>query len=343
MFPEDNMNITIKDVAKKVGVTPTTVSMVLKNDPRISDQTKTRVLNAVKELNYYPNYIGQSLVKGKTDTIAVVSNMFFAWFKMDILNGIGRAIFENKCMKYRMNQYATRPDAEDETLREILHGRRADSVIMISIRPGMDVLDEFKKAGRPLVLIEDVVEGFAGVKVDNFKGAYNATDYLLKKGRKNIGILTGQAAEGRGGLNVLERIDGYKKALDDNNIDIRKRFMVETTCYTFEEAKGAFDRFMENKKGIDAIFCAAGDISAMGIIKRAQERGVRIPDDVAVVGYDDIVMSSVVSPSLTTVKQPIFEMGQAAVRMIVEQMENNSKGPCEVVVFQPELVVRESA
>src|SRR5512142_1477770 len=97
---EENMNVTIKDVAKKVGVTPTTVSMALKNDPRISEATKNKVLEAVKDMNYYPNYIGQSLVKGRTDTIAVVSNLFFAWFKMDLLNGIGRSIFETK---YRMN------------------------------------------------------------------------------------------------------------------------------------------------------------------------------------------------------------------------------------------------
>jgi LacI family transcriptional regulator len=334
------MSITIKDVAKRVGVTPTTVSMVLKNDPRISDQTKTRVLEAVKELNYYPNHIGQSLVKGKTDTIAVVSNLFFAWFKMDVLNGIGRSIFETK---YKMNQYSTREGIEDETLKEILYGRRADSVINISYRPDRQILEEFAKAKRPIVLIEDVVEGFPGVKVDNFKGAYNATEHLLNRGRKNIGILTGRVADGKGGLNVLERIDGYKKALDDHNIDLRKRFMVETVCYTFEEGKEAFDRFMENKKGIDSIFCAAGDISAMGIIKRAQERGVKIPDDVAVIGYDDVVMSSIVSPSLTTVKQPIFEMGQAAVKMTVDQMENDCKGPSEVVIFQPELVIRESA
>jgi LacI family transcriptional regulator len=334
------MNITIKDVAKKVGVTPTTVSMVLKNDPRISDITKAKVLEAVKELNYYPNYIGQSLVRGKTDTIAVVSNLFFAWFKMDLMNGIGRSVFETK---YKMNQYFTRENFENETLKEILYGRRADAVINISFRPDRHVLEEFTKACRPIVLIEDVVEGFAGIKVDNFKGAYMATEHFLKKGRKNIGILTGRLAEGKGGLNVIERIEGYKSALDDNNVDLRKRFMVETVCYTFEEGKDAFDYFMENKKGIDAIFCAAGDITAMGILKRAHERGIKIPDDVAVIGYDDVVMSSVVSPSLTTVKQPVFEMGQTAVKMIVDQMEKEGKASCEVVTFQPELVVRESA
>lgn len=334
------MNITIKDVAKKVGVTPTTVSMVLKNDPRISDNTKLKVLEAVKDLNYYPNYIGQSLVKGKTDSIAVVSNLFFSWFKMDLLNGIGRSVFETK---YKMNQYSTREGSENETLLEILRSRRADAIINIGFRPDGKVLEEFNRAGRPIVLIEDVVEGYAGVKVDNFKGAYMATEHLLKKGRKNIGILTGRLAEGKGGLNVIERLDGYKTALDDFDVDLRKRFMVETQCYTFDEGKDAFDHFMENKKGIDAIFCAAGDVSAMGIIKRAQERGIKIPQDISVIGYDDIVMSSVVSPALTTVKQPIFEMGQAAVKMTVDQMDKEGKQSCEVVTFQPELVIRESA
>lgn len=334
------MSITIKDVAKKVGVTPTTVSMVMRDDPRISKETKDKVLQAVKELNYYPNYIGQSLVKGKTNTIAVVSNLFFAWFKMDILNGIGRSIFESS---YKMNQYSTRDEIGEETLKDILYGKRADGIITISLRPTTTILNEFKRLKRPIVLIEDTVEGFAGVKVDNFKGAYMATDYLIKKGRKKIGILTGEVAQGRGGMNVLERIDGYKKALKDNDIDIRKKIMLETVCYTFDEGKKIFDKFIENKKGIDAIFCAAGDIAAMGLMKRAQELGVKVPDDVAIVGYDDIVISSLVNPSLTTVRQPIFEMGKTAVKMLINQMESSLNYVDEVVIFQPELVIRESA
>ncbi|MBP7792553.1 MAG: LacI family DNA-binding transcriptional regulator [Candidatus Goldbacteria bacterium] len=334
------MSITIKDVAKKVGVTPTTVSMVMRNDPRISSETKDKVMQAVKELNYYPNYIGQSLVKGKTDTIAVVSNLFFAWFKMDLLNGIGRSIFETT---YKMNQYSTRDEIGEDTLKDILYGKRADGVITISLRPGIEILSEFKKHKRPIVLIEDTVEGFPGIKVDNYRGAYIATEYLIKKGRRKIGILTGETAEGRGGMNVLERIEGYKKALKEHDIDVRKKIMLETVCYTFDEGKKAFDKFIENKRGIDAIFCAAGDISAMGLIKRAQERGVKVPDDVAIVGYDDIVVSSLVTPSLTTVRQPIFEMGRAAVKMLIGQMASDVNIVNEVVIFQPELVVRESA
>lgn len=334
------MSITIKDVAKKVGVTPTTVSMVMKNDPRISQETKEKVLQAVKELNYYPNYIGQSLVKGKTNTIAIVSNLFFAWFKMDLLNGIGKTIFETT---YKMNQYSTRDEIGEETLKDILYGKRADGIITISLRPTKETLNEFKKHNRPIVLIEDTAEGFPGIKVDNFKGAYIATEYLIKKGRKKIGILTGKVAEGRGGMNVLERLEGYKKALKNYDIDLRKKIMLETTCYTFNESKEIFDKFIENKKGVDAIFCAAGDIAAMGLIKRAQELGVKIPDDVAIVGYDDIIVSSMVIPSLTTIKQPIFEMGKSAVKILISQMESDIKYVNEVVIFQPEIVIRESA
>ncbi|HDQ26908.1 MAG TPA: LacI family transcriptional regulator [bacterium] len=334
------MSVTIKDVAKRVGVTPTTVSMALKNDPRISGPTKTKVLDAVNELNYYPNYIGQALVKGKTDTIAVVSSIFFAWFKMDVLNGIGRKILETK---YRMNHYAIRLETRDEELRGILHGKRADAVIAISFKPGDEVLAEFKEKGVPLVLIEDTAEGYAGVKVDNFKGAYMATDYLAKKGKKNIGFVSMPYAEDRGGYNVIERFEGYKKALADNKMDIRKRSIQEINRYTFDDGRAAMSRFLEGKKEIDAVFCAAGDIVSMGMIKEAKSRGLKIPGDISVVGYDDIVMSEMVSPALTTVKQPIFEMGQAAVRMVTDSLEHGGRGPGEVVIFQPELIIRESA
>jgi LacI family transcriptional regulator len=242
-----------------------------------------------------------------------------------------------------MNQYSTRDEIGTDTLRDILYGKRADGVITISLRPDIEILNEFKKNKTPIILIEDTVDGFPGVKVDNFQGAYVATDYLIKKGRRKIGILTGTITEGRAGKNVLERLEGYKKSLKDNGLDLRKKIMLETVCYTFDEGRRIFDKFIENKKGVDAIFCAAGDIAAMGLIKRAQELGVKVPDDVAIVGYDDIVISSIITPSLTTVKQPIFEMGKAAAKILISQMESDTVNINEVVTFQPELIIRESA
>jgi len=327
---------TIKDVAKKVGVTPTTVSMVLRGDSRISDGTKEKVLKAAKELNYYPNSIGRSLVKGKTNTIAIASHLFYGPFKTDILNGIDNELKETK---YRTFNFPFKSGQEEEGFREMLFGRICDGVIAINMAMNKEVAALYREEKRPIVFVEDVVEGLAGVKGDGFQGSYDAVMHLIKSGRKKIGLVVGAYGEM---VNVKERLGGYKKALKDSGLEFDKDMVMESRFYNFPEGKDICKEMLEAKPGIDAVFVGAGDLVAMGMMRHAKDTGVKIPDDIAIIGYDGLDSGSLSSPELTTVKQPVFEMGTRAFKMIMDMIENPEK-KYEIEVFKPELLVRGSA
>ncbi|PKL91431.1 MAG: hypothetical protein CVV21_07555 [Candidatus Goldiibacteriota bacterium HGW-Goldbacteria-1] len=330
------MSITIKDVAKKVGVTATTVSMVIRNDPRISDKTKEKVLKAVKEMNYYPNQIGRSLVKGKTNVIAVASSMFYGPFKIDIFNGIDTGVVETD---YTTLHFSARADQEAELLKEIVYGRRADGVIAINMRTEKETLQAYNDTGLPIVFVEETFDGFAGVKGDSFKGAYKATERFIKTGKKNIGLISAVYTH----LScVTDREKGFMQALADNGLKYDESKTLRSAAYNFQEGQDLMDKIINDKMQVDAVFCSAGDLVAMGMIKRAKEKGVKIPDDIAIIGYDGLDTGSLVTPSLTTLKQPVVDMGRAAFDMLKKLMEEKNVKK-EIKVFEPELIIRESA
>lgn len=337
------MSVTLEDVAKKAGVSHTTVSMVIHNDPRITVETKERVSRAIKELNYHPNYMARGLAKGKTNTIAVVSSFYSSFFELEILRGFHNAMNEIG-EGYELNQYSTLAKAESKKniLRNILYGKRADAVIVLNLKPDKALLSEFKRNEVPLVLVEEQMKGVHVLKMNNEKGGFIATEYLLKKGRKNIAVIGGELSGEEIGISPRERLDGYKKALEAAGIAFRQELVAEIKDYSMEDGRMALRMLLEKNLNTDAVFCSAGDIVACGVIAEAKERGIKIPQDISLVGYDDIMISSLVSPALTTVKQPVEKMGEDAFRTAIEAAENKIKG-AKVEIFEPELVIRETA
>ncbi len=335
------MAVTLEDVARLAGVSHMTVSLVIRNDKRITPETKEKVLKAIKELNYHPNYLARGLAGGKTNTIAVVATFFSSFFELNILKGMEMQEDE---LEYNLNQFSTRGQYKNKKkiLLNIANSKRADAVIILNIKPSQDVIRFYKKNKIPVVLVEEQTQGVHIVKSDNFSGAKKAVDYLLKKGRKNIGLVIGNYYAKYVSLSSRERFDGYKKSLEENNIllDEKKIFKIED--YYFEDGIRALEYFIKEGIKLDAIFCAAGDMVAMGIIKEAQKRKIKIPDDIALVGYDDIVISEIVNPALTTVRQPIEKMGSEAYQIAVNAIKGKYDKP-QVIVFEPELIVRESA
>jgi LacI family transcriptional regulator len=334
------MAVTIKDIAKAVGVTPTTVSMVVRGDKRISAATSEKIRKAIKEMNYRPNYIGRSLVKGRTNLIAVASGFFSNMFSIDVMRGIESKLIPTN---YRVNQYASRGvrEKEHEMFREILYGARPEILICISIKPSAEVIEEYKKEDVPIIAIEEIAEGISTIKLDNEKGGFIATDYLIKKGRTKVGLVLGKLVGELGGQNALERIKGYKDALMMHGISFNQERVLEVEGYSFEDGIEAVNRLFRRDASFDAIFCAAGDMTAAGVIRRAEEKGIKIPEDISVVGYDDFVIAGVIKPALTTVRQPVFEMGKAAIDHAIEII--NKTEVTKVVKFDPALVIRESA
>jgi len=337
------MGVTIKDVAKLAGVSHTTVSMVIHNDHRITRATKKKVLDAIKKLNYYPNYFARGLVQGKTNTIAVIAAFFSSPFELDILKGIELRMDECDS-HYNLNQYATRGKNEIKTelFYSILYGKRADAVIALNLKPDITLMKNFETENIPIILIEEKMKGLSYVKTNNIKGAYLATEYLIKKGKKNIGLINGVTKGKEVGLSPKERLSGYKKALKAYNLPFKHDNVIDIVYYYYEEGKDVLKTYRKRKNKIDSIFCAAGDMVAIGILEEARGMGVSIPEDISIIGYDDMLMASLIFPSLTTVKQPVQEMGAKAFDFVMEKISDKSLKDLKLVL-QPELVIRESA
>ena len=324
--------VTIKDIARKVGVTHVTVSKVINNKGRISEKTKKRVFDAIEALGYYPNYAAISLVKGKTNNIAVIEPGFTG-FPSSIIAGVQEAHVQTN---YDLNLYSSRATQEGaiKAFSRILNERRADAVIVISIGISDEFLAKYKKAGIPVILIETETKGASSILADNENGAFKATELLLQKGRRRIGLITGDLI---GTRPQKERYNGYIKALKAWGLEPDEKLITRAYYYSFQDGQKAFDDLRE--KGADSIFCIAGDFVAYGILDQARKKGVKIPEDFSVIGFDDELMSSCLD--LTTVKQPIQEMGKKAFEMAAASAENKQKEP-ETVIFPTELITRGS-
>ncbi len=335
------MSITIKDVAKAAGVSHTTVSMVIHNDKRITADTKKKVQAAIEDLKYHPNYLARGLVQGKSNNIAIMATFFSSFFEMNFLKGIEQQIGDSE---YQINEYSTRgkPGVKKHIMEQILYGKRADALISLSIKPDKETLEEFKNNGIPVILIEEEMKGAHSLKTDNYKGGFMATEYLLQKSRKKIGIIVGQIKGEEVGTSPEDRFKGYKKALDEFNVPFDPNLVYEVKDFDFKDGKEGLKKFLSSVKKLDAVFCAAGDFTAMGVLEEARKMGIKIPQDLAVVGYDDLEMSAVVNPPLTTIKQSITEIGAEAFKIAVAAVEGKLK-ETKHIVLQPELVVRESA
>jgi len=330
------MRVTIKDVAKKVGVTPATVSMVINNNPKISQKTREKVLEAIKEMNYHPNYIGRSLVKGKTNNIGVVASFFASLFALESVRGIEQVL---RNTQYNLILYSTRglEEKEADLLQRIYYERRADGLIIISLKADVNIVEEFKKEGIPVVFIEELVEGAPTVKFNNIKGAFIATEYLIKKGRKNIALVVGDK-----GLNAEERVKGYREALNKYGLQYNEDNVINVLNYSFEEGEEILDIILEKDNKIDGVFCGAGDITAIGIMDAAKNKGVRIPEDIGIIGYDDTYVSNLTTPSLTTIRQPIMQMGMRSFEQLLEMLEGKTDSENKIISFEPELIIRDS-
>lgn len=342
----DDINI-IKQIAKKAEVSENIVLKVINEEVDVTFEQKKRVLNAIKELNYNPESLTGDINnnKKKTNTIAIITAYLnsFSFYEVYLLNGFEK---QNSDFgrKYILNQYATGGNTQKkkELLKAILSEKLADGVISMFLKFEQDDLIEFKNKNIPIIFIDEEAEGFPSVKLNNFKGAYDAVKYLIDKGKRNIGLVVGQMQSEGVGITPIERFEGYKKALKDNNIIFDPKKVIEIINYTFEEGEQSLRSFIERKVKLDSIFCAAGDMVALGIMDEAAKLNIDIPHDLALIGYDDINMASISKPGLTTVKQPIESIGRTALRILDSMIETGKIEPSKII-FEPELVIRGTA
>lgn len=330
------MAVTIKDIAALAGVSKTTVSKVINNkDDSISKATKDKILQIMKEQNYVPNKLAQSLVTKRTKTIGLlipdIRNPFFT----DISRGA-----EDFARKegYNIIFCSTDEDYEREVeCVSMLCEKMIDGIIFAPSSNTSHEENRYNDLEIPMVLVDKKIElsnAKGVVKVDNKNGTYEATKHLIKQGHKDILYLSGPLKNDIS----KERLQGYIRALEKNNLTVKEENIVEGK-YRYEWAYD-FIKHLEEIKC--TAICCANDLMAIGAIQALRERNFKIPDDISIVGFDDIQTSKLIDPSLTTVRQPAYEMGQKASEILINNLKNNKKESVGTVIFKPQLIIRNS-
>jgi LacI family transcriptional regulator len=331
------MPVTLKDIAKRAGVTSATVSMVINNKPNISQATRKKVLSIAKELNYYPNVIARGLATKRSNAIGVIVPNLASSFVVRVLQGIKST---NRDLNYTVLLFDTigQKESEAQLFQRLARERRIDGVILISATVTDEELSVFAEESVPGIVVARQCDKIDCVYVNNGQGAKDATDYLVGKGHSVIACV----GSAKLGLPMEERLSGYRKSLTEKGIQFRQDLVFSVEDDTMNEGAAVFGKIKSMKPAITAVFVPAGDMVAIGILKEAKKNGMRVPEDLAIVGYDDLPAAEVIEPSLTTVRQPTLEMGDYAINMIVDKIEGREAG-LKQKELPTKLIVRESA
>ncbi|NLD93715.1 MAG: LacI family transcriptional regulator [Fibrobacter sp.] len=331
------MTVTLKDIAERAGVTSATVSMVINNKPNISENTRKKVLKIAKELNYYPNVIARGLATKKSNSIGVIVPNLASSFVVRVLQGIKST---NRDIEYTVQLFDTVGQNETETqlFQRLARERRIDGVILISSTVTDEELNVFGEESVPSIVVARHCEHLDSVYVNNELGATDATDYLIGKGHTRIACVVTE----KNGVPTRERLEGYRKSLGQHGVAFREELVLSVDDDTMSNGIEVFHRIHELDPKVTAVFVPAGDMVAIGLIKEAKKKGVKVPDELAVVGFDDIPAAEVVEPSLTTVRQPKLEMGDYAINMIVDKIEGREAG-VKHKELPTKFIIRESA
>jgi LacI family transcriptional regulator, galactose operon repressor len=332
------MAVSSKDIAARSGVSQATVSRVINNKPNVREETRCRVLKAVEELGYVPNAGARSLVTQRTTKIGLIVS--------DIVNPFYPELVESVEELARDSGYAvllcnTQRDAsKDQVYARFLIEQRAAGVIFTSVTPESQAPMQFLQAGIPFVFMNRYRRDLAvpSVLSDNVSGAYRMTDYLVELGHSRIAFIRGLPDT----TTSQDREAGYRRCLNDQGLAVDQALLAQGD-YTRHAAYQAALRLLQLSAPPTAIFCA-NDYMAFGALDAACEAGLQVPEDVSVVGFDNIELSSLRAISLTTVEQPLAEMARRAMEMLLTLIDvaTPPQDPW-VEMYQPRLVVRRTS
>ncbi|MFQ5641013.1 MAG: LacI family DNA-binding transcriptional regulator [bacterium] len=334
------MSATIYDVAKEAGVGIGTVSRFLNNSSQISEKSKRKVLAAIKALNYQPHTAAQNLARRRTNTIGCIIPFFASYFFVELLRGVQKKIMG---CKNDLILYSVDFDLKKEIfLKRVLKERRIDGLLLVSLEIPDEYVEKFVSQKFPIVLVDSFHPGLDFIKVDNVEGAHIATNHLIELGYKKIAMIDGQLKS----VPARLRLDGFKKALKEHRCPFDNRYFVtcdfadEADGFNKEAGYGAMQQLLDLGEDKPKAVLISSDIQAIGAMKAIKERGLKIPQDIAVVGFDDIELASHVG--LTTMRQPIISMGELAVERLMKKISGEEDGTKFQLRFSPQLIVRES-
>ncbi|NRF90388.1 LacI family DNA-binding transcriptional regulator [Paenibacillus frigoriresistens] len=326
--------ITIKDVAKLAGVSTATVSRVLRENYSVKKETTIKVLEAVKALNYEPNILGRYLRTNETKTVFVVIPDISDFFS-NVLRGIEVVAKENGYQVLLGNTQFIQ-EREYEYLK-LLQQNKTDGMILLTSQTNKDQINELADQ-YPVVLACDYWEGskVPMVSIDNISSARKATEYLIRQGHKRIAHITGR-------LNIInsrDRLTGYKQAVEEYQLYDPLLIQIGEGDFSYESGFQLAQKLLALELPPDAIF-AANDEMAIGAVKAIKKNSLKVPDDIAVIGFNDIHIASVFEPALTTISQPMYKIGETSMKMLLKLM-NQEPLLKRQLLLEDKLVVRET-
>ncbi|WP_392486735.1 LacI family DNA-binding transcriptional regulator [Haloimpatiens sp. FM7315] len=306
------MAASIKDVAKEAGVSIATVSRVLNDINVVNEETKKKVQEAIKKLQYRPNIVARSLKTQKTSTIGIIIPDISSQFYPEIVRGA-----EDVANIYNYNIILCNTDLDTEKEMEylrVLREKMVEGILYMSSSLQPKIFNLIDELQIPTVLIEnrDEDKKYPSVTIDNEAGAFDAVNYLIKKGNKKIAYIGNKD----NGSNVTYlRYEGYKRALKENNMELDDKVVYSGGLKVEDGYEGIIHIIEENK--IDSVFCAS-DECAIGAINALRERNIKVPEDVDVMGFNDIYEASIFYPKITTIAQPMYDMGSVGMRLLIK-------------------------
>ena len=326
-------NITVKDVAERAGVSPSTVSRVISNHPKISEKTKTKVLKIMEELGYYPNAIAKSLASNKTGTIGVIlparsGDLLLNPFFPEALRGILKGASANSYDVLLSSGY----EGEDELeiLKKLIRSSKVDGIIIMSSRIDDECQDYLNSIEFPFSLIGspyDHKEKVNHVDNDNYMAAYELTTYLSMIGKKKIALIAGEITQ----MVTIKRVEGYRKALMESNLPYDEKLLFTGK---FDEETGYLygNEILNLKEKPDAIIIT-DDVIAFGAVQILRANGVKIPDDIAIASFNNSVLSRYSDIPLTSVEINSFDLGYEAALLLVTSINEGIKGKKFIIPY----------
>lgn len=330
---------TILDIAKELNITFSTVARALNDHPAISAATKKAVRETADRLNYRQNKIASSLRSGRSNIIGVIVPNLHVSFFSSVVSGIEHVMNNNgyNILLYQSNESKKHESKGIETFLQ----SRVDGIISsVTTETGSDVYQEIKSRNIPLIFFDRELSELkvSSVTIDDYKGGFIATEHLIKQGYKNILHITAHQE-----IAIFkERLRGYIDALKHYNLPVKEELIIKGN-FSLEFGKEVIRQTRLQGINYDAVF-ALEDYTAMGAMQALKELGIKIPEEIGVIGFANEAFGSLVSPALSTIDQQTAKMGQETARLFLNQLKNESQpGEPEKLILEPILIIRESS
>ncbi|QWU13561.1 transcriptional regulator, LacI family [Paenibacillus sophorae] len=330
------MSFTIKDVARLADVSIATVSRVLNRSKPVSPEVREKVMKVVDELGYNPNPVARTLIMKESMLIGVlipdIANTFISMF----VRGIEKELFQQGYTALLCN---TNSDTKVELhYLNLLREKYVDGVVLLTSAPKPEQIDFFNNHDIPVIFSShtDKDSRFPCINIDDYQASYDATKYLIGLGHRSIAFFCGPMEY----YQTIRRFDGYKQALADYGIEFQTKWLFARDYNIESGYKSGMELFAQEDQ--PTAVCCVSDMVAIGAIRAAEDSGVSVPEDVSIMGFDDIPIAGAYRPALTTIRQPVYDLGAGSAQMLLKQIREKDNYIREAKILPHEIIERES-